>query len=145
MNRGHDDSARTNNVDRERIAPSPPTQTGQAVLPHPAFQFVAVDELAQARDSGLSEESHQPRRRSPRSPGYQAVHSWLGRGFQAGFALAPVRSAKRGEDLDRKQRFKTPCFISRSVFFQRNHPSICFCSSSPVLPSVTAVPGAHGS
>ena len=33
-------------VDRERIAPSPPTQTGQAVLPHPAFRFVAVDGLA---------------------------------------------------------------------------------------------------
>ena len=39
------------NVDRERIAPSPPTQTGRAVLPHPAFQFVVADGLAQAFDS----------------------------------------------------------------------------------------------
>jgi hypothetical protein len=29
----------TLDVDRERLAPSLPTQTGQAVLPHPAFQF----------------------------------------------------------------------------------------------------------
>ena len=40
-------------VDRERITPSPPTQTGRAVLPHPAFQFVAADGLAQALDSRL--------------------------------------------------------------------------------------------
>jgi hypothetical protein len=83
------------NVDRERIAPSPPTQTGQAILPHPAFQFVAADELAQARDSGLSEESHQPRRHSPRSPVFQAVHSWVANGFQAGNAPASVRTALR--------------------------------------------------
>ena len=38
-------------VDRERIAPSPPTQTGQAVLPHLPFQFVASNGLAR---SGIS-------------------------------------------------------------------------------------------
>src|SRR5438093_2880172 len=53
-------SRNRSDVDRERIAPSPPTQTGQAVLPHPAFQFVASDGLAQALDSWASEESHQP-------------------------------------------------------------------------------------
>ena len=83
------------NVDRERLSPSPSTQTGQAVLPHPAFRFVVADELAQALDSGLSEESHQPRRLAPRSPGLQAVHCWVGGGFQAGSALASVRSALR--------------------------------------------------
>ena len=41
------------NVDRGRLAPSPPTQTGRAVLRHPAFQSVARDELAQALDSGF--------------------------------------------------------------------------------------------
>jgi hypothetical protein len=43
----------TQDVDRERIAPSPPTQTGRADLPHPAFRFVATDERAQALDSRL--------------------------------------------------------------------------------------------
>ena len=38
-------------VDRERMSPSPPTQTGRADLRHPAFQSVAVDGLAQALDS----------------------------------------------------------------------------------------------
>ena len=83
-------------VDRERIAPSPPTQTGRAVLPHPAFQSVAHrDELAQALDSGLSEESHQPRGLAPRSPGFQAVHCWVGVRRQAGLAQPSVRSASR--------------------------------------------------
>jgi hypothetical protein len=81
--------------DRERIAPSPPSQTGRAVLPHPAFQFVASDELAQALDSGLSEESYQPRRLAPRSPGFQAVHCWVGSRLQAGCANASVRTALR--------------------------------------------------
>ena len=70
-------------MDRERIAPSPPTQTGQAVLPHPAFQFVARDGLAQARDPRLAEESHQPRRHPPRSPVSQAVHCKIGVELQA--------------------------------------------------------------
>jgi hypothetical protein len=83
-------------VDRERIAPSPPTQTGQAVLPHPAFRFVVwLDELAQALDSGLSEESHQPRRLAPHSPGFQAVHCRDSTGLQAAIGLASVRSALR--------------------------------------------------
>jgi len=42
---------RSHDVDRERIAPSPPTQTGRADLRHPAFQFMAFDGLAQALDS----------------------------------------------------------------------------------------------
>src|ERR1019366_3558696 len=87
---GHPD-----NVDRGRIAPSPSTQTGLAILPHPAFQFVASDELAQALDSGLSEESYQPRRLAPRSPGFQAVHCWVGVGPQARCFLASVRKALR--------------------------------------------------
>jgi hypothetical protein len=82
-------------VDRERIAPSPSTQTGLAVLPHPAFQFVASDELAQVFDSRRSEESHQPRGLASRSPGFQAVHCWVGSGFQAGYANASVRTASR--------------------------------------------------
>ena len=81
------------NVDRERIAPSPSTQTGLAVLPHPAFQFVASDELAQVLDSRRSEESHQPRGLGSRSPGFQAVHCWVGSRFQAG--NASVRTASR--------------------------------------------------
>jgi len=83
------------NVDRERIAPSPPTQTGRAVLPHPAFQFVAADGRAQALDSRASEESHQPRRLSPRSPGSQAVHCRQAFGFPARFSGASRRSALR--------------------------------------------------
>jgi len=83
------------NVDRGRLAPSPPTQTGRAVLRHPAFQSVARDELAQALDSGLVEESHQPRRLAPRSPGFQAVHYWAEVGLPAGFSPASVRKALR--------------------------------------------------
>jgi hypothetical protein len=82
-------------VDRERFSPSPSTQTGRAVLPHPAFQFVASDELAQALDSRRSEESHQPRRLAPRSPGFQAVHCWVGVRPQARCFLAAVRTALR--------------------------------------------------
>ena len=67
-------------VDRERIAPSSPTQTGQAVLPHPAFQFVVADGLAQALDSRLAEESLPPRGLAPRSPVFQAVHGQVRRG-----------------------------------------------------------------
>ena len=52
----------------------PPTQTGPAVLPPPACQFVVAEGRAQALDSGLSEESHPPRRRAPRSPVVQTVH-----------------------------------------------------------------------
>ena len=84
------------NVDRERIAPSPPTQTGLAVLPHPAFRSVVLDKLAQALDSGLSEESHQPRGLAPRSSRCRGtVHCWVGGGFQAGYAHASVRTALR--------------------------------------------------
>jgi hypothetical protein len=77
------------------MAPSPPTQTGQAVLPHPAFQFVALDGLAQALDSGLSEESYQPRRLVPRSPVFQAVHCQVGAELQARFSGASGRTALR--------------------------------------------------
>ena len=98
-------------MDRERIAPSPPTQTGLAVLPHPAFQSVVLDKLAQALDSRLSEESHQPRRLAPRSPVFQAVHCWDSIGIQAGFGLASVRLALRHYTdpcgMDRR-RFQTP-------------------------------------
>jgi hypothetical protein len=73
----------------------PPTQTGQAVLPHPAFQFVARDGLAQALDSGLSEESHQPRKLAPRSPVWQAVHCQVGAELQARFSGASGRTAWR--------------------------------------------------
>ena len=85
----------TLDVDRERITPSPSTQTGQAVLPHPAFQFVAADGLAQALDSGLSEESHQPRRLAPRSPVAQAVHCRVEGEAQARFSGASGRTALR--------------------------------------------------
>jgi hypothetical protein len=88
-------SQRSRDVDRERIAPSPPTQTGQAVLPHPAFQFVAPDGLAQALDSGLLEESHQPRRLAPRSPVSQAVHCQVGVVLQARCSGASGRTALR--------------------------------------------------
>ena len=84
-----------NHVDRERIAPSPPTQTGQAVLPHPAFQFVVDDGLAQALDSKASEESRQPRRLSPRSPVSQAVHCQVAVELQARFSGASGRTALR--------------------------------------------------
>ena len=40
----------------------PPSQTGQADLPHPAFQSVAPDGLAQAQAPRCSEGAHQPRR-----------------------------------------------------------------------------------
>jgi hypothetical protein len=82
-------------VDRERLAPSPPTQTGRAVLPHPAFQFVAPDGQAQALDSRASEESHQPRKLSPRSPDLQAVHCQVGVESQARFSGASGRIALR--------------------------------------------------
>jgi len=82
-------------VDRERIAPSPPTQTGRAVFPHPAFQFVALDGLAQALDSRLSEESHQPRRLAPRSPVSQAVHCQVAVEPQTRFSGASGRTALR--------------------------------------------------
>ena len=85
----------TLDVDRERITPSPSTQTGQAVLPHPAFQFVAADGLAQALDSGLSQESHQPRKLAPRSPVSQAVHCRVGVEAQARFSGASGRTALR--------------------------------------------------
>ena len=98
--------AATQDVDRERIAPSPPTQTGQAVLPHPAFQFVALDGLAQALDSGLSEESYQPRRLAPRSPGFQAVHCQVGAKPQARFAGASGRTALR--------HYPDPCGMENS-------------------------------
>src|SRR3977135_4523566 len=82
-------------VDRERMTPSPPTQTGRAVFPHPAFQFVAPDGLAQALDSRAWEESHQPRRLAPRSPVSQAVHCQVGMKPQARFSGASGRSALR--------------------------------------------------
>ena len=87
--------SRNRHVDRERIAPSPPTQTGRAVFPHPAFQFVAPDGLAQALDSRAWEESHQPRRLAPRSPVSQAVHCQVGVGLQAWSSTASGRSALR--------------------------------------------------
>jgi hypothetical protein len=77
------------------MTPSPPTQTGRAVFPHPAFQFVAGDGLAQALDSRLLDESHQPRRLAPRSPVLQAVHCQVGWKPQARFPGASGRSALR--------------------------------------------------
>jgi hypothetical protein len=77
------------------MIPSPPTQTGQAVLPHPAFQFVALDGLAQARDSRAWEESGQPRGLAPRSPAAQAVHCQVGVRTQARCSGASGRSALR--------------------------------------------------
>jgi hypothetical protein len=86
----------TNNVDRERMAPSPPTQTGRAVFPHPAFQFVVQwDELAQALDSGPWEESHQPRRLAPGSPAWRAVHCGFAAARPARSSGTPARSASR--------------------------------------------------
>ena len=87
--------SRRTDVDRERIAPSPPTQTGQAVFPHPAFQFVVADGLAQALDSGLSEESHQPHGLAPRSLVLQAVHCQVGVVPQARFSGASGRTGLR--------------------------------------------------
>jgi hypothetical protein len=46
----------------------PPSQTGQADLPHPAFQSAAVDGLAQAGVPRRSEETRQPR--SPCGPAH---------------------------------------------------------------------------
>jgi hypothetical protein len=46
----------------------PPSQTGQADLPHPAFQSVAPDGLAQAKIPRGSEGTHQPR--SPCRPAH---------------------------------------------------------------------------
>jgi hypothetical protein len=83
------------NVDRERIAPSPPTQTGRAVLPHPAFRFVAADELAQALDSRFGRSRYQPRWLSPRSPVLQAVHCGQTQSLQARYSGASGRTALR--------------------------------------------------
>ena len=47
---------------------SPPSQTGQAVLPHPAFQSVVADGLAQALGARLQEAPRQPRKLALRSP-----------------------------------------------------------------------------
>jgi hypothetical protein len=56
----------------------PPTQTGQADLPHPTFQVVVPDGLAQALDFRASEESRQPRRLAPRSLVVHAVRCRVG-------------------------------------------------------------------
>jgi hypothetical protein len=78
------------------MAPSPPTQTGRAVFPHPAFQFVVQwDELAQALDSGPWEVSHQPRRLAPRSPAWRAVHCGFAATRPARSSGTPARSASR--------------------------------------------------
>ena len=83
-------------VDRERITPSPPTQTGQAVLPHPAFQFVvATDGLAQALDSRPRKSRTSRAGFWPRSPDSQAVHCREYDRLQARFSRASVRSALR--------------------------------------------------
>jgi hypothetical protein len=98
-----------NVVDRERIAPSPPTQTGQAVFPHPAFRSVAIDGLAQALDSGLSEESHQPHGLAPRSPVSQAVHCRETARPPARSSGASVRSALRHyTDPHQRRPFRFP-------------------------------------
>ena len=83
------------NVDRERIAPSPSTQTGQAVLPHPAFRFVAFDGLAQALASRFGRSRYQPRWLSPRSPVVQAVHCGQIQSLQARYSGASGRTALR--------------------------------------------------
>ena len=82
-------------VDRERIAPSPPTQTGQAVLPHPAFQFVAPDRLAQALDSRPRKSRTSRAGSSPHSPDLQAVHCRKYARLQARCSGASRRSALR--------------------------------------------------
>ena len=47
---------------------SPPSQTGRADFPHPAFRSVAPDGLAQALVARRSEATHQPRKLALRSP-----------------------------------------------------------------------------
>ena len=47
---------------------SPPSQTGQADFPPPAFRSVAPDGLAQALVAGRREATHQPRQLALRSP-----------------------------------------------------------------------------
>ena len=82
-------------VDRERLTPSPPTQTGRADLGHPAFQFVALDGLAQAVDSRFGRNRYQPRRLAPRSPVLQAVHCGQIQSIQARYSGASGRTALR--------------------------------------------------
>jgi hypothetical protein len=76
------------------MTPSPPTQTGRAVFPHPAFQFVD-HRWTGCLDSKAWEESYQPRRLAPRSPVSQAVHCQVGVELQARFSGASGRSALR--------------------------------------------------
>ena len=52
---------------RSGLDTPPPSQTGQADLPHPAFQFVAPDGFGPAWRSRRRDDSGQPRRLAPRS------------------------------------------------------------------------------
>ena len=73
---------------------SPPSQTGPAVLPHPAFQSVAAGGLAQALGARRTEAPHQPRRVALRSPVSGRPTGNRRRTPQRG-SLAPRRTASR--------------------------------------------------
>src|ERR1019366_8980823 len=70
----------------------PPFQTGQADLPHPAFQSAAVDGLAQAGVPRCSEGTHQPR--SPSGPAHPVTGGPLPAGDTRPSGFPPHRRAQ---------------------------------------------------
>jgi hypothetical protein len=72
----------------------PPSQTGQADLPHPAFQSAAADGLAQSHAPRCSEGADQPR--SPRGPAHPVTGG-------------PLPGVKRGPGGSPPHRRAQPC------------------------------------
>ena len=70
----------------------PPSQTGQADLPHPAFQSAAADELAQAKVPKRSERTRQPR--SPCGPAHPVTGGPLPGGEPQPSGFPPHRRAQ---------------------------------------------------
>jgi hypothetical protein len=73
----------------------PPSQTGRADLPHPAFQSAAADGLAQVGVPRCSEGTHQPR--NPHGLAHPVTGGPLPAGppRPSGFPTAPTRTALR--------------------------------------------------
>src|SRR5881628_1832332 len=70
----------------------PPSQTGQADLPHPAFQSAVLDGLAQACVPRRSEGTHQPRR--PCGPAHPVTGGPLPEDWPPPSGLLPHRRAQ---------------------------------------------------
>ena len=70
----------------------PPSQTGRADLPHPAFQSAAADGLAQVRIPRRSEGTHQPR--SPFGPAHPVTGGPLPAGEPQPSGSPPHRRAQ---------------------------------------------------